>query len=142
MQMNLKVQPVPIEFVNATWPLVEHYIASAFEQGDPSEPLYNLHHVRAYVSSGQWLLVVAVDENNQIHGAATVSFYNHPLHRVAFVTAIGGRLVSNKNTIDQLKSIARQNGASILQAYGRPSIVRLWRRYNFESRNTLVEVLL
>ena len=138
----ITVRPVPLEYVQVTWPLVEHFIASAFEEGDPSEPLYNMHHVRGYVTSGAWLLLVAVDENNDIHGAATVSFMNHPLHRVAFVTAIGGKLISNKDTVTQLKAIMKQNGATILQAFGRPSIVRLWRRYNFESRNTLVEVLL
>ena len=138
----IKVQHVPIQYVHQTWPLVEKYIAAAFEHGDPSEPLYNIHHVKGYVTSGHWLLIVAVDETNTILGAATISFSNQPLHRVAFVTAVGGRLVCNKDTVEQVKSIARQNGASILQAYGRASIVRLWRRYNFESRNTLVEVLL
>jgi len=138
----INVQPVPLEFTNQTWPLVEHYIAAALEEGDLGEPMYNLNHVRGYVTSGAWLLLVAVDENNDIHGAGTVSFSNHPLHRVAFVTAVGGKLISNRDTVTQVKSIAKQNGATILQAFGRPSIVRLWRRYNFESRNTLVEVLL
>jgi hypothetical protein len=138
----ITVQPVPLEYTNQTWPLVERYIASALEEGDTGEALYNIHHVRGYVTSGAWLLLVAVDENNDIHGAATVSFINHPLHRVAFVTAVGGKLVSNKDTADQLKAIMKQNGATILQAFGRASIIRLWRRYSFESRNTLVEVLL
>jgi hypothetical protein len=138
----INVQPVPLEFTNQTWPLVEHHIAAALEEGDSSEPLYNLEHIKGYIASGSWLLLVAVDENNDIHGAATVSFSNHPLHRVAFITAIGGKLISNRDTVEQLKVILKQNGATILQAFGRPSIVRLWRRYNFESRNTLVEVLL
>lgn len=138
----INVQPVPLEFTNQTWPLVEHYIAAALEEGDLGEPMYNLSHVRGYVTSGAWLLLVAVDENNNIRGAGTVSFSNHPLHRVAFVTAVGGKLISNRDTVEQLKVILKQNGATILQAFGRPSIVRLWRRYNFESRNTLVEVLL
>ena len=138
----INVQPVPLEFTNQTWPLVEHLMAAALEEGDSSEPLYNLEHIKGYIASGSWLLLVAVDENNDIHGAATVSFSNHPLHRVAFITAIGGKLISNRDTVEQLKVILKQNGATILQAFGRPSIVRLWRRYNFESRNTLVEVLL
>jgi len=138
----INIQPVPLEFTNQTWPLVEHYIAAALEEGDLGEPMYNLNHVRGYVTSGAWLLLVAVDENNDIHGAGTVSFSNHPLHRVAFVTTVGGKLISNRDTVEQLKAILKQNGATILQAFGRPSIVRLWRRYNFESRNTLVEVLL
>jgi hypothetical protein len=138
----IKVQPVPIQYVNQTWPMVEQFIASALEDGELGEPMYNLDHVRGYVTSGAWLLLVAVDENNDIHGAGTISFTNHPLHRVAFVTAVGGKLISSKATVEQVKNIARQNGATVLQAFGRPSIVRLWRRYNFESRNTLVEVLL
>jgi len=138
----IKVQPVPIQYINQTWPMVERFIASALEDGELGEPMYNLDHVRGYVTSGAWLLLVAVDENNDIHGAGTISFTNHPLHRVAFVTTVGGRLVSNRDTVEQAKNIARQNGATVLQAFGRPSIVRLWRRYNFESRNTLVEVLL
>ena len=138
----IKVQPVPIQYVNQTWPMVERFIASALEDGELGEPMYNLDHVRGYVTSGAWLLLVAVDENNDIHGAGAISFVNHPLHRVAFVTAVGGKLISSKDTVEQFKNIARQNGATVLQAFGRPSIVRLWRRYNFESRNTLVEVLL
>lgn len=140
--MKLTVQPVPVQYFHQTWPMVEKFIADAIEQGDPGEPLYNLEHIKGYIVSGSWLLLVAVDENNDIHGAGTVSFANHPLHRVAFVTTIGGKLIANRDTIAQLKVILKQNGATILQAFGRPSIVRLWRRYNFESRNTLVEVLL
>lgn len=138
----MRIQPVSLEYVNQTWPLVEGYIASALDDGDLGEALYNLHHIRGYVTSGAWLLCVAVDENNTIHGAGTISFINHPIHRVAFVTTVGGRLISNRDTVEQVKNIARVNGATVLQAFGRPSIVRLWRRYNFESRNTLVEVLL
>ena len=138
----ITVQPVPLNYVNQTWPLVEKYIASALEEGEIGEPMYNIHHIRGYLTSGAWLLLVAVDENNDIHGAATVSFINNPLHRVAFITAIGGKLIANKNTFEQLKIIVRQNGASIIQGYGRPSIIRLWKRYNFEPRNTLVEALL
>ena len=140
--MKLTLQQVPLAYVNQTWPLVEEFIQSAFAEGDPGEPLYNMHHVREYVTSGTWLLVVVVDENNKIHGALTISFYNQPLHRVALITAIGGSGISNRDTFSQLQSIVRQNGASILQGFGRPSIVRLWKRYNFKPRNTLFEVLL
>ena len=136
------VKPVPAEFVNQTWPLIEGYIEDAFTYGDPGESLYTLDNVRGYVTSGAWLLCVVVDKENKIHGAGTISFTNYPMHRVAFITTVGGRLICNKDTAEQVKSIARQNGASVLQAFGRPSAARLWRRFNFESRNTLVEVLL
>ena len=78
----------------------------------------------------------------QIHGACTVSFLNYPLHRVAFITTIGGKLISNDDTFQQLKTILKASGATKIQGYGRDAIVRLWKRYNFEPRNTLVEVLI
>ncbi|NDC61790.1 MAG: hypothetical protein EBZ60_07245 [Betaproteobacteria bacterium] len=98
--------------------------------------------MQAFLAAGTWLLIVAVDEEANVHGACTVSFMNYPLHRVAFITSIGGKLVSNQNTFEQLKRILQAYGATKIQGYGRESIVRLWKRYNFEPRNTLVEVLL
>lgn len=141
----IRVQPVDPAYVNQTWPLVESYIKSAFESGYPYPEegfLYSIDDVRHYVTSGQWLLIVAVNDASEIKGAATISFANYPRHRVAFVTAIGGKLICNNDTVNQLKILCKQRGATILQAYGKESIVRLWKRYNFEPRNTLVETLL
>ena len=136
----ISVQHVPLQYVHQTWPLVEDYINSAIMLGDPGEALYNLDHIKQYVTSGQWEMFVAVDEHNKIHGAVTVVYNNYPLHRVAFATAIGGKLIVSKEAMLQFKELLKQRGVTLLQAYGRESIVRLWKRYNFESRNTLVEL--
>lgn len=143
--MTLRIQPVPLEFVHATWPLVSNFVQNALDEGIPypkEYSLYNADNVLQAVAKGEWLLVVGVDEEGAIQGAATVAFTNFPLHRVAFVTTLGGRFVTSQETYDQLKAICKQNGATILQAFGRESIIRLWRRFDFQTRNTLVEVLL
>ena len=137
--MNVSIQPVDTNFVQRIWPMVEGYLASALEKVD-GPPDYNIHHVQAFLTSGQWMLLVAVDEHNAVHGAATVSFINYPMSRVAFITAIGGKLISNDDTFEQLKVLLKQRGATKIQGFGREAIVRLWKRYNFEPRNTLVEV--
>jgi hypothetical protein len=95
-----------------------------------------------FLTSGQWFMLVAVDEQGHIHGAASVSFINYPLSRVAFVTAIGGKLISSEGTFEQLKTILKQQGATKIQGFGRDAIVRLWKRYEFEPKTTLVEVTL
>jgi len=141
----ISVQRVDIQNVSIAWPLVAKYLQSAFDLGDDvpdSRKLYSLDNVRQYISSGEWLLIVAVDTDNKVCGAATVSFANFPFHRVAFVTAIGGRLIVSKDTFKQFDDILKQHGATMIQAYGRESIVRLWRRFGFKPRNTLVERLL
>jgi hypothetical protein len=136
----LTVQPVPLAYVQQTWPLVEQFLEAAMDK-QTGIPQYTLDNVRAYIASGEWLLLVAV-EDDLIKGAMTVTFYNTPLHRVAFITALGGKLVSTPEALAQLKEIVRQHGASILQAYGRDEMVRLLQRHNFTKANTLVETLL
>lgn len=143
--MNLKIVPVGVNYVNQTWPHVRQYVDDALTKGHDFPDwaaTYNTDHVLQFLVSGQWLLIIAIDEEAKIHGACTVSFLNYPLHRVAFITTIGGKLISNDDTFQQLKNILKANGATKIQGYGRDAIVRLWKRYNFEPRNTLVEVLI
>jgi len=137
--MTISVRPVETHFVQQVWPMVEGYLQSALEK-DGTCTDYNIHHVQMFLTTGQWMLLVAADEDNAVHGAATVSFINYPLSRVAFITAIGGKLISNDETFEQLKTLLKLRGATKIQGFGREAIVRLWQRYGFEPRNTLVEV--
>ena len=143
--MNLSIQVVDPNYIAQIWSRVDNYLIDALiKDNDAPEwsNCYNIHHVQGFLTSGMWLLLVAVDEQGEIHGAATVSFANYPMARVAFITLIGGKLISNKETFEQLKMIIKQRGATKVQGYGRESIVRLWKRYGFEPRTTLVEVQL
>jgi len=137
--MTLQVQYVPSAHVAQTWPLIEKYIESAqrYGQGD-----YTLDQVKLLVNMGQWLLMVIADENGVIHGAITSSFINYPNNRVAFITYIGGKLIANKETFEQMCEILRANGATSIQGAVRPSIARLWSRFGFKHKTTLVEVKL
>ena len=143
--MTLSIRSVDVNHIQQSWHLVKGYLEDALTKGNDFPDwaaCYNINHVQQYVTAGQWLLLVAVDEQNEIHGAGTVSFINYPLHRVAFVTCIGGKLISNHDTFAQLKQILKAHGATKIQGSGRDAIVRLWKRYDFEPRNTLVEVLI
>lgn len=138
----ISIKPVPVEYVNQTWPLVAGYIEAALTTEFEGEAVYTVDHVQGFVATGQWMLCVAVDEDNNIHGAGTIIFSNYPRHRVAFISTVGGKLICSRDTVEQVKNLARQNGATILQACGRPAIVRLWRRYNFKPINMMLEQLL
>jgi len=143
--MTLHIRPVGVNYVAQTWQYVEQFLQEALEKGEVTPEWsenYNLAHVQGFISSGQWALIVAVDENNVIHGAATVSFANYPKNRVAFITLIGGKLISNQDTYSQFSAILKDAGATKIQGMARPAIARLWKRYGFEERTTLVEVKL
>ena len=100
---------------------------------------YSSEHVKVYLTSGQWVLIVAVDEQNVIHGAMTITFNNYPNHRVAFITATGGKGIITKNSLQQLREILKSFGATKIRAAVRPSMERLLHRVGFYKRYTIAE---
>lgn len=132
----MNIQRVDAGHVHQVWPMVETHLASAVEysKGD-----YTLESVKVLVATGQWLMLVAVDDEG-VKGAATVSFSSRPHDRVAFITLIGGRLISNPDTFEQLKNLLRSLGATCIEGAARESIARLWTRYGFEEKYRIVGV--
>ena len=132
----MQIQRVDISHVNQVWPMAEEFIASALEH---SKNDYTLDQVKTLVAMGNWTLLVAVDDSG-VQGAATVSFSNRPNDRVAFITAIGGKLISSPETVAQLKSVLGSIGATYIEGAARESIARLWSRYGFEEKYRIVGV--
>ena len=134
--MNLTVKSVPTQYVHQTWSLVDKFLADALKWGEDD---YTVEQAKAFLARGDWLLLVAVDEENNIHGAAAVNFINMPNDRVAFIVAIGGKLISNKDTYEQMTALFKSYGATKIQGAARESIARLWTRYGFKERYRIVE---
>lgn len=134
--MNLNVQLVPLSLIHQTWPLVENFLEEALKWGEDD---YTIEQAKVYITKGDWMLLVAVDENNAVHGAAAVNIYNMPNYRVAFVVAIGGKLISNDETYAQLCALLKSFGATKIRGVAREAIARLWKRYGFRERYILVE---
>jgi hypothetical protein len=133
----MKVQHVPVEFVAQTWPLVEKYISSAEKFGGDD---YTADQIKVYLAKNLWTLLVAVDESNQVQGAATVSFQNYPNDRVAFVTTMGGTMMVNEEVLGALKKTLKGFGATKIQGAMRPSMVRLSKKIGFVERYAIVEM--
>jgi len=131
------VQHVPVEFVAQTWPLVEKHIASAEKFGGDD---YTADQIKVYLAKNLWTLLVAVDENNQVQGAATVAFQNYPNDRIAFVTTMGGTMMVNEEVLNSLKQALKGFGATKIQGAMRPSMVRLSQKVGFVERYTIVEL--
>ena len=134
--MNLSIQPVGTAYFHQTWPLVEGFLAEALKWGEDD---YTAEQAKDFLARGDWLLVVAVDEENKIQGAAAVNFFNMPNDRIAFVIAIGGKLISNQDTYKQFSSLLKSYGATKIQGAAREAIARLWTRYGFKERYRIVE---
>jgi len=141
--MATQIQTVDSKYVHQTWPLVSKFIEESVNKGlGNGSQDYSADHILGYVASGQWILVVAVDESGLIIGAMTLSFINYPLNRVAFVTATGGKFIINTDTFEQLQRIAKYHGATKIQAMARPAMVKLLKTCGMEPCNTMMEFVL
>jgi hypothetical protein len=135
----LQARYVPLQYVAQTWPQVEGHVEKAmpYANGD-----YTLEQIKMMCLMGNWSLIVIVDEHNHIHGALTVSYINYPNDRIAFVTFIGGKHITNEDTFKQVCEILKANGATKTQCNARPSAARLWKRCGYEDRAVLLEMKL
>ena len=88
--------------------------------------------------TGTWSLIVAFDEPGQFKGALAVQYFNRPRDRVAFITALGGRLITDSENAVKLFDIFRANGATSVEAAARDQVLRLWQKYGLAKKYTII----
>ena len=126
----MKIQHVDVNYTNQLWPQVEQFIDAALAYQDD----YTLDHAKAFVTNGTWMLIVAIDDDAVIHGAATIMFYNRPNDRVAFVITMGGRLITGSETYAQFTDLLKAFGATYIEGASRASAMRLWERFGLKEK--------
>jgi hypothetical protein len=134
----MKVQTVDVAYITQIWSGIAPYIERALQYTDD----YNADQVKVFLTTGAWLLLVAVDDLQQIHGVATVRYDNGVNDRTATITTLGGKQVVNQEIFDQVCRIARNMGATRIQVYTRDSAIRLYEKVGLHKKATLMEIRL
>jgi hypothetical protein len=137
--MTITVKPVFSEYFHQTWPLVKDLFASALKFGGDE---YTLDQIKGLLASGSWVLLVATDEENVIHGAASVNFYNMPNDRIGLITAMAGKAIVNRDVFGQVCALLKANGVTKVQCAARESAARLYKQVGLEERYTILEAKL
>jgi hypothetical protein len=127
------------QFVNQTWPLVEELFVKANKYAASD---YTIDQIKALLANGSCLLLVAVDEENNIHGEASLNFYNMPNYRVGFITAMAGKAIVNEEIYGQVCAIAKANGATRVQCAARESAAKLYKQVGMQERHIIMETVL
>jgi hypothetical protein len=137
--LNLTVKPVPVNYFHQTWPLVEGLFIAAnkHDAGD-----YTVEQIKGLLANGTWVLLVATDEDNKIHGAASISFYNMPNYRVGFIMGMAGKAIVNNDVYDQVCNFIKANGATRVQCTARESAARLYKQVGMKQRHIIMETIL
>jgi len=137
--MTITVHSVGVQYVHQTWPLVEDLFVKA-NKHDPGD--YTVDQIKGLLANGSWVLLVAIDEEKTIHGAASVSFYNMPNYRVGFITAMAGKAIVNEDVYGQVCSFIKANGATRVQCAARESAARLYKQVGMVERHIIMETKL
>jgi len=134
--LNLRI--VPSTHIQQTWHEVESMLDKALAH---SAGEYNLDQLKLMLVDGKQVLLVLVNDNNEIETAFTVEWINYPNHRIAFLTAIGGK--TDINAFNQFKEWVKVNGGTKIQGAAFESVARLWKKkLGFENRYIIVEYAL
>ena len=137
--MKLTVQLVNVAQFHQTWALVEELFAKATKQDSDD---YTLDQIKGLLASGSWVLLVATDEENVIHGAAAINFYNMLNYRVGFITAMAGKAIVNEDVYGQVCSFIKANGATRVQCAAKESAAKLYKQVGMQERHVIMETKL
>jgi thymidine phosphorylase len=132
-----RVEIIPPQYVYHVWDQVEPLLAKGLIRSGGE---YNVDHLKVYLTSGAQMLVVIIDDANKVHGAVSVLFTNYPNDRVAFITSVGGKALTDKELWAQFENCLRQNGATLIRGAAFDSVARLWHKaFGTETRYVIVE---
>lgn len=133
------IEQVHPNFIQQLWPKIGRMLERALEFSGGE---YSAEHLRMMLVRGEQMLLVAV-EDGAVIGAATVDFANFPNDRIAFITAIGGRLIARPDLFEELKSVLRSQGCTKIKGEAREAVARLWhQKFGIEAPRLIVEMKL
>jgi hypothetical protein len=121
----MKVQIVATTYIHQIWDKVEPYFEAAELEGTGDCTTCQL---KLQIVSGSVSLLVAVDDDGVIQGAAALSVQNQPNHRVAVITAMGGKGIVDAEVFEQVVVWAKSQGATKIRAWAKDSQARLYRQ--------------
>ena len=119
-----QIQIVAPEYIHTIWDDVKSMLKPAFINFENAD--YDVEHLKVLIIEQYQYLFVVV-EDNKIIGAYTVEIINHPNHKVAHTTCMGGKGVFDKDTVRQYEDWCKGNGITKIRAYAKDAQARLFK---------------
>lgn len=132
----MNIEQIHPNYVCQVWPHIKDMLAKALVRATGE---YTIDQLQFMLVRGENHLLVAYDEDLNIHGAASVAMVNYPAERVAFITAIAGRLITSEDLYGKLVAWCKSNGCTEIQGAAQETIARLWKqKFGFTQKYIIV----
>lgn len=122
----ISIQPVNPAYVHQVWDTVSPMLKAACDValGDLD---CTIDQLKLQLVSGVQTLLVAV-KDEKIIGAASIAVSTLPNHRIATLTATGGRGITNPEVMNQVVAWAKSQGATKIRAHASGARIRLYQQ--------------
>ena len=131
----MHAQPIHPDYLQNTWPLVKDWLEAGLLHGAGE---YNVDQLKMMIQRGDNTLFVMMDDETPV-GACTVAIENFPNARIAFVTSIGGKGLSDEGLLESFSEWCRNMGCTSIRGAVRPAVAALVKIFGFEQRYIIVE---
>lgn len=118
------VQVVAPNYIYQIWGIIEPYFKAANQFGVND---CTIDQLKLQLVSGAQTLLVALDSNDNIMGAAAIAMQSLPNHRVAVISAAGGAGITDLDVVQQVEAWAVAQGATKLRVWAKDAQARLYR---------------
>jgi len=120
----IKIQHVDPNYIHQIWPLVEPWLIPVFKKSTASK-YYDIEHLKYMIIRGEQILLVGTNEEGEVQGVATIQWLNFPKARVAYITTMGGKLITSKENHEKLINWVCAHGGTRIEGSVRESVARL-----------------
>jgi len=121
------------------WPVAAPLLQRAIDL-DPSA--ITIEQAEYAVRTGRSHLLVWVEGEQGITGAATIDFMDYPRERIGHINLLGGKGVVKQDVFDAVKQWMRSMGATKVQCWAKGNLVRLYEKMGMEKTHQVMRVAL
>lgn len=129
---DLKFVPVPVEMIDAFWDAALEYLQPAIDTADGKLEAYDLYNDCQMGVCVLWLVI----DGSEILAALTTRIVAYPNKRGYALEFLGGKQMKRwfDMVLDTLQEVAKHNGCTHFEAYGRLAWQRWLAKRDFEPK--------
>lgn len=119
------------------WETVAPLLQKAIDL-DPNST--SAQHVNYTIRIGTMNLLVWEEPGEGITGAATVSFADHPMERIAHVHLMGGKGIVKKHVFEETQNWMRAMGATKAQCWCQDNLVPMYEKMGMTNTHKVMRI--
>lgn len=124
-------------------PQVWHIVAPMLQKAIDLDPELNtIEQIEYFVRTGRSFLLVWIEPDEGITGAAIVDIVDYPRERVAHINLMGGKWIVKDRVFKDLQDWMRSFGATTAQCWAKGALVQMYEKIGMTNTHQVMRIKL